>query len=343
MKKLLVVAIIVFIASINVVEAQSCTPGPLRPGVTVPYTYAVSISALNGYTDSGNFSWYVTTNPNIILGAEIPSTGSVITIGSGLTYGKTSLASGQKSIIITWSPDAIALAAINPYYLVVKYGQNNGTCSASNIKVWKISPFNNFLLAIEAVDNAGAASTGVYCAPDITGIIINPTDDKATYSYGENTFYSKVTASNIVGEWTPSVKIPTLNTGQTIKELGWSTTISGTYTAFPDAANSTGGEFTSSVKATVAADGSLPIYIKLIISNGTYEGSSDQNVNIAVDGIYSTELLKDVKSSTDCSEETAFGKMVTQTIKARPEIVTNTPSGSPLVVPTAPSTNFLVP
>jgi len=343
MKKLLFFAMMEFIVSMNVAVGQSCTPGPLRPGATVPYTYAVTISAINGYTDSGNFTWYVTTDPSIITGAEVPSTGNVITVGTGLTYGKTSLAAGQKSIILTWSPQAIALAATNPYYLVVKYGQNNGTCSASNIKVWKISPINLFLLAVEAVDNAGASSTGIYCAADITGIVINPADDKATYTYGENTFYSKVTASNIVGEWTPSIKIPTLNAGQTIKELSWSTTISGAYTDFTGAANSTGGEFTSSVNAIAASDGSLPIYIKLIISNGTWEGSSDQSINIGVDGVYSSELLKDVKSSTDCSEEASFGKTVAQTIKARPEILTNTPSGSPSSVPTAPATNFLVP
>jgi hypothetical protein len=343
MKKLLPIAMIVFMISINVAEGQTCTPGPLTPGVTVPYTYAVTISAINGYTESGNFTWYVTTDPSIITGAEVPATGNVITVGSGLTYGKTSLAPGQKSIILTWSPDAIAIAATSPYYLVVKYGQNNGTCIASNIKVWKINPLNSFLLAIEAVDNAGASSTGVYCAPDITGIVINPTDDKATYTYGENTFYSKVTASNIVGEWTPSVKIPTLNTGQTIKELSWSSTIAGTYTTFTGAANSTGGEFPSAVNATAAADGSLPIYIKLTITNGTWEGSSDQNINIGVDGVYSSGSLKDVKSSSDCSEEANFGKMVTQTIKARPEILTDTPSGSPLAVPTAPATNFLIP
>ena len=343
MKKQLFLLIMALIASMDFTYGQSCSAGPLRPSATVPYSYAVTISAINGYTDTGNFTWYVTINPNLITGAEIPSTGDVITVGAGLTYGKSNLAAGQKNIVISWSPEAVALAATNPYYLVVKYGQSNGTCSASNIKVWKISPINSFLLAIEAVDNTGASSTGVYCAADITDIVINPTNDKATYNYGENTFYAKVTASNIVGEWTPSIKIPTLNAGQTIKELGWSATVSGVYTAFTGAANSTGGEFTSPNNANAAAYGSLPIYIKLVISNGTWNGSTDQDINIGMDGVYGSGSLKDVKSSTDCSEESNFGKVVTQTIKARPDILTNTPSGSPLAVPTAPATNFLVP
>ena len=339
MKKQLLIVVAIF-AAVNGVVGQTCaTIGPLNPSATVPYTYAVNISAINGYNDAGNFTWYVTTDPQIITGTEIASTRSVITMGAGLTYGKTNPVAGQKSIVISWSPEA--LAATSPYYLVVKYGQNNGSCSASNMKVWKINPVNNFLLAIEAVDNSGATNPGVYCAADITNAIIN--DDHVTYSYGENTFYSKVTASNISGEWTPSVKIPTLNSGQTIKELGWSTTVSGTYAAFPGAANSTGGEFSSQDKAIAAADGSLPIFIKLVISNGIWEGLEEQNLVIGVDGTYSNTALYDVKSSTDCAEEDAFGKTVTQTIKARPAIISNTPSGNPLAFPTSPETNFLVP
>jgi len=341
MKKQLLIFVAIF-AAINGVVGQTCaTIGPLNPSATVPYTYAVNISAINGYTDAGNFTWYVTTDPHIITGTEVASTGSVITVGVGLTYGKATPVAGQKSIVISWSAEAVALAATSSYYLVVKYGQNNGSCTASNMKVWKINPVNNFLLAIEAVDNAGATNPGAYCAADITNALI--TGDHVAYSYGENTFYSKVTASNITGEWTPSVKIPALNSGQTIKELGWSTSVSGTYTAFPGAANSTGGEFSSQDKATAAADGSLPIFIKLVISNGTWEGLAEQNLVIGIDGTYSNAALNDVKSSTDCTEEVTFGKTVTQTIKARPTIISNTPSGNPLAVPTSPATNFLAP
>ena len=334
---------VMILSTMNFTYGQQCQSGPLRPNATVPYTYAVNISSLNGYSDAGNFSWYVTNNPNILAGTEVPSTGGVITVGAGLTYGKTSLAPGQKNLILTWSVDAIALAATNPYYLVVKYGQNNGVCDASNIKVWKITPINSFLLTIDAVDNTGANSTGIACAADITGIVIDPATDKATYTYGENIFYARITPSNINGEWTPKVKIPTLNTGQTIKELGWSTSISGIYTAFTGAANSTGGEFTSPDNATASPDGSHPIFVKLAISNGSWEGTTEQVINLGVDGTYSNANLKDTKSSSDCSEEADFGKAVALTIKARPEIVTNTPSGDPLAIPTAPNTNFLIP
>ncbi|MCX6236892.1 MAG: hypothetical protein NTY07_04915 [Bacteroidia bacterium] len=341
MKKLLLF-VAAILASVNLANGQARTiAGPLRPSATVPYTYAVNISAINGYTDAGNFTWYVTTNPDIISGSEVPSAGSVITVGTGLTYGKANVAAGQKTINLIWSADAVALAVTNPYYLIVKYGQNSGTCSASNMKVWKISPVNNFLLAIEAVDNAGLSTTGIYCAADITNAVIS--DDHVAYAYGRNTFYSKVTASNITGEWTPSVKISTLNIGQTINELGWSATVSGTYTAFTGAANSTGGEFTSPVKAIAASDGSLLIFIKLVISNGTWEGLTDQNIAIGIDGAYSAASLKDVISNTDCTEEVNFGKTVTQTIKARPTIISNTPSGDPLAVPIPPVTNFLIP
>jgi hypothetical protein len=341
MKKQLSFVVAIF-ASVSILYGQTyTTTGPLHPSATVPYSYAVNISAINGYSNSGNFTWYVTTDLNIITGNEVAATGDVITVGAGLTYGKTNVAAGQKSMIISWSADAVALAVTHPYYLVVKYGQNNGTCSASNMKVWKISPVNNFLLAIEAVDAAGASSTGVYCAADITNAII--TGDHVAYSYGENTFYSKVTASNITGEWTPSVKIPALNPGQTIKELGWSATVSGAYTAFTGAANTTGGDFTSSTKAVAAADGSLPIFIKLVVSNGTWEGVEDQRIAIGIDGVYSNAALKDVKSATDCTEEGDFGKSISQTIKARPTIISDTPSGDPLVVPAPPITNFLIP
>jgi len=337
----LFLAMVAFAAANNA-SAQSCSPGgPLRPSATVSYNYAVSIPALNGYSDSGNFTWYVTTDPHIITGAEIALSGSVITVGAGLTYGKINVAAGQKNIILSWSAEAVALANTNPYYLVVKYGQNNGVCSASNIKVWKISPVNNFFLAIEAVNNLGSSSTGIYCAADVSDIVI--TGDHVAYTYGENTFYSKVTASNISGGWTPSIRIPALNTGQLIKELGWSTTINGTFTAFTGAANSAGGDYVSPIQAIAAADGSLPIFIKLVISNGIWEGLADQNISIGIDGTYSNSDLNDLKSSSDCTEEAIFGKTVTQIIKARPTINSNTPSGNPLAIPASPATNFLVP
>jgi len=80
-----------------------------------------------------------------------------------------------------------------------------------------------------------------------------------------------------------------------------------------------------------------------VISNGIWEGLAEQNLVIGVDGTYSNASLYDVKSSTDCTEEDAFGKTVTHTIKARPTIISNTPSGYPLAVPTSPVTNFLAP
>lgn len=341
MKNQVLFVVMAVLTSANITYGQACATGPLRPSATVPYTYAVNISAVNGYNDTGNFNWYVTTDLNIITGAEIPASGSVITVGTGLTYGKTNLAAGQKSIILSWSAEAVALSVTNPYYLVVKYGQNNTSCNASNMKVWKISPINTFLLAIEAVDNGGAASSGIYCPADITNAVI--TGDHVAFTYGENTFYSKVSASNITGEWTPSLRIPTLSAGQTIKELGWSTTIAGTYTAFTGAANSTGGDFTSPDKAMATANGSLPIFIKLVISNGTWEGIADQTIAIGIDGIYGSANLNDVKSAADCTEEVVFGKTITQTIKARPTIISDTPSGDPLVVPIPPVTNFLIP
>jgi hypothetical protein len=336
MKKQIFILVFLVLATFGSMEKSygQCVTDPLHPAAGVSYKYQVTVPIADGYLGTSGYNWYVTTNPDVFAGTVVANSGVILTVKAGEKYGKVLVSEtgiAQKDIDITWTPQAIkdALTTGKPYFLVVRYGENNGTCDAMNMKAWKITPKNNFLLAVSIVDNLGVAFPGSYCAADVTAALYDVPTDKITYKYGQNTFYSKVVPTGLTGNWTPSIQIPTLAGDQTISELSWSTTIGGTYTAFPSSAGTTGGDYTAATDAAIsAADGSLPIFIKLVINNNTHESLLSQNLIIGVDGYYGTvgNLLNDIvgTGATACADEAVYGKSVTQTIMARPTVNDNT-------------------
>ena len=339
MKKQIFILVFLVLASFGIMTKSygQCVTDPLHPAAGVSYKYKVNVPNTGGYNGNSMYNWYVTTDPDVLTGAVVPNNNVILKVTAPEIYGKvlgTETGINQKEIDITWTPKSIKDALTKPYFLVVRYGENNGTCTAMNMKAWKITPKNNFLLTVSIVDNLGAAFPGSYCAADVTAALYDVPTDKITYKYGQNTFYSKVVPTGMTGNWTPSVRIPTLLNDQKINELSWSTTIGGTYTPFPSAAGTSGGDFTAAIDAAAAiADGSTPIFIKLVIDNNTFQANlADQNIIIGVDGDYGSagNLLKDIVGTT-CLDEVAYGKSVTQTIKVRPTVTDNTDN---LPVPT---------
>lgn len=325
MKKQVVFVMLAVMAGVATTFGQTCDPGPLSPAAGVPYTYKVLID--NPYSSAtGSFIWYVTTNVDLLSPTGVvPSPGSEI-IASG-TYNAPAV--GQDQIEITWSALAIVNGTTNPYYLVVKFQGNNGTCDAMNMKVWQIEPINTFLLAV--YNMGGAGGNGSYCAADVSSAIVTPgASPTVAYEYGMNTLYARVVASRYAGEWTPSFQIVGLDAVQTIAGVTWSTdslfTVEHTCTL-------AGNVATSSDNATAAFDGSLPIYVKIEVENNYFENLADLPVTIGVDGVITvgSTSLDDVVSETDCSPEVSFGKAVAQVIMARPT-VTPDPATGPFIV-----------
>ncbi len=327
MKKLVLLFVVALLAAFASAYGQTCTPGPLTPAAGTPYIYKVLIGNPPYNETTGSFTWYVTTNVDLIstIGV-VPSPGTEI-IATG-TYNAPAV--GQDQIEITWTALAVVNGTVNPYYLVVKFAGNNGICDAMNMKVWQVIPINTFLLAIN--DMGGAGANGTYCAAPVSSAIVTPstTNPTVNYQYGVNSLYARITASRYTGDWTPSFRIEGLDAVQTLTSVVWSTDSLFTSTHTTTIA---GNVATSTDNATAAFDGSAKIYVKVDVDNHHFETLADLAITIGVDGVITVgaTTLNDVISATDCNDEVPFGKFTNQTIKARPT-VTPDPATGPFIV-----------
>ena len=324
---ILVLTVLGLFANLASALAQNCTDGPLAPVAGHAYSYSATIAGA-GYDGTGTYTWYVTSKPDLFdaTGKIANNAGEIIATGGG-AYNSGISGAAAKDLTIKWTSQAILNGLTSPYYLVVQYSQNNGTCTAMNLKVWQIQPINKFLLAINTFSGT-IGQDGVYCAADVTSAIVTPgTTPTVAYIYGVNTLYAEITASNYDGDWTPAFNIQNLNGAQTIASVSWATDQAFTT---PHTTNVVGNVATSTDKTTAAYDGSNKIYVKMVINNNSFENLAGQtNLTIGVDGTITagSSTLNDVVSATDCSDEAAFGKTVVETIKNRPTISdTATPS-----------------
>jgi len=322
MKKHLLLLILLALSGITTAYAQ-CTQGPLAPAAGSPYTYTVTINDPPFSSSAGLYTWYVTTNVDLLNATGVvPNNGGEI-IATG-TYNAP--AAGQNSIQITWTAQAIVNGQTNPYYLVIKFaGSNNGVCDAMNMKVWEVKPINKFLLAINVYNG-----TTNYCAAPVSSAVVTPgASPTVNYQYGVNTLYARVTPKNYTGDWIPSFRINGMDAIQTLSSVTWSTD-----SLFSTSHTTTiaGNIATSTDAHTSAFDGSAKLYLKIDIDNHHFENLADLAITIGVDGVINVgaTTLNDVKSETDCTDEIPFGKELPVTIKARPT-VTPDPAIGPFI------------
>ena len=104
-KQLLLVLLLALFAGITSVNAQNCTPGPLAPVPGVPYNYSATIAG-SGYDGTGPFTWYVTTNPNLLSATGVVTNGGGEIIATGAGAYNTPI-NGANAITIEWTSQAI--------------------------------------------------------------------------------------------------------------------------------------------------------------------------------------------------------------------------------------------
>jgi hypothetical protein len=330
----LLILILAFFAGISSGYAQ-CTGAPLTPAAGVEYTYSATIGDLPAYdgTHTPIWDWYVTKNVNILTGIIplIPPT--MFTVNGTTPYHDPS--TGVNNIKITWTQAAIADGG--PFYLVLRYRENNNTtsptCSAENIRIWNIVPVNTFLLAMEG----GMLSGGIYvptansftCAADVTGAIVTPgPPPTALLTYGNNTLNFVATASGILGDWRPDISVPILQNSQVYVSAQWSANMngSGPWVDFPIAGTGAAQQLQSPSNATVTDVNGTPILIRIVINNGNWRTLADQPITVGLDGYLPTAYsVSDIQGSgaTPCDPEPAFGRTGIYTIKARPTVTGN--------------------
>jgi hypothetical protein len=313
---LLVFIVLAVFANVNKSYGQVCTPSRNNPAPGVAYDYEVTASGTTGGT-SPTYVWYVTQGVNLLTAPQIAA-GSDYVINSG---------AGTSKINITWT--SAALANGNPYYLVVKYTETSTAgCTVENIKVYNIKPINTFLLAVVGSDATGDATKANTCPPAIDGAVVTPgATPSVAYTYGQTTIYYKVTASGIVGTYTPSISLPALGSlGQNYNSADWSSDGGTTWNSFGlTDGDLDGGNFTSTVTTAPATVAGANIIVRVKIDNVNFESLSSQPITMGVDGVLPGGN-NDIKSTSDCTDEVPFGKTGTHTIVPRPTITDTLPA-----------------
>ena len=325
MKKQLFTLVILVLASFAIVSTSyaQCDDA-LRPMAGKKYTYSITVNPTGG-----TFDWFVTTDPHISVAAPIANgtgaaAGDIIVAGTGYNL-PTSMAA---TIDITWTAKAVAdanLATPVKYYLVVKYT----TACTNNIKPWRITPINLFQIAVENVNATGATYADI-CRQAFVDAIIGA-DDKVTYDFGENALYLKVTANNFTGNWTPKIDIAalqaTLTAPQTIKSIEFSRDLSFSSDSTIDIATGIASKAVSDHLGDNITTGTDEfIYIKVIITDGKFEGTADQNLafNLSATDIAGNKDV-DVVTGTPCVI-TAGVNNVIQKLNARPAMTNPNPT-----------------
>jgi hypothetical protein len=305
--------------------------------------------------------------------------------GSGYNLINPPLA-GEPNINITWR--SAGYDRTRPIFLAIMVIGDDGTCTPNNLKVYKIEPQFAFTLDLANLDGTGALQSDYgytdleNCISDIQSAVYDPTAPEGIlYDFGSNTLYYEVSAANWYDRWQLRVEITGLFTGtddQTV-QIDWAYPVRFGSTVSPplipgtvDYANISDwnvvaaagsveddGPFTATelvapqgATAFVDADGES-IIIRVIVTHGNeWEGITDQQLTLAVDGVLAPEDPDNAGSyvpgtpgaigygdihyeadpdavppATGCPWYDIFvNDYALQTIKARPEIESATPA-----------------
>lgn len=238
MKKQILILFVAFLASMNLIIAQTvdpdaltalptycvpatpvaatCVPaaGPNNPIAGQPYTYTVTIT--NG--NSPTIHWFATTDANFITASAISATienpGGDYVMAAGTTYDDP--ANTTPNVQITWE----AFPATTDVFLVT-YVTNGDGCP-NNIKVYKIEPSHLFTLDIDRIMNTGAAAAGAaWCLAPVAGASYDAVNGIVNMDYGVNYLYYVVNAANWANTWLPSFELTAAGTASTTFAVDW--------------------------------------------------------------------------------------------------------------------------
>lgn len=348
MKKQLLVLAMVALGTSMTVSAQSvpgsaprpisCTDDPLHPIAGRPYTYTASS------TQAGNWTFWATKDPNFIV-TDATSGVTTNNLGSRLlttpvapattpdliaTSANYATAAATDNVQITWSDAILSGTGTGPgqtptFIAALK----DGTC-VNNFNAWQLLPINAFTVDILNLENTSKAPIGtgqaVYTATE--GQCFDAVrsakwvTDKIEYNFGKNVLYFEVVAANFTNSWTPTFTLTGLNAAQTAV-IEWDYT--NAFTAPKTVTSGTAGADKVVTTETNTANG-VSIFVRVTVSNNTFEGLAATNISLAVDGQNSVGLW-DVVNAT-CTATTAADQadLAMQTLDPRPNVTPVAPS-----------------
>ena len=336
-KQIFILVFALFITSIvfgqvnpnpKVSQKPTCAATESSPSAGKLYNYKADIAFTAGFAGNGKYDWYVTQNTNLIDPASIMADGGTDFVATGKYHG---VAGSVNTIGITWS--AASIVNSNPYYLVIKYSETNGTCNPENIRVYRIKPQNTFWLKLEsALADGTPETTYKYCPSPIASAVYNEGSSTVQYKYGSNVIYALITAGGYTGDWDVKLQLSNIQDDQAISSIVWKDITggikTGSFTAPGSIAYGAGvaGVWTGSLPST---DANTQILVTITLNNNFHQGLTDQAINIAVDGSITSgaTVLNDLSDVTaSCTPEAAYADYVISTIKARPTINPNNPA-----------------
>jgi hypothetical protein len=253
---------------------------------------------------------------------------------------------------VTWNSAGIkgVNATTNPLFMVVEYKAPAGSCS-NNMKVYPILPQNAFTVDIlnlkyDTKAPLAYATKDNQCYADIASAkFVAP---NMVYDYGVNYLYFEVIAANFTGSFTPSFKLTGLHKGQSaLVELATDKSLFtspptpnpgivawGSATTANDNTTPLSFAGTTSVPTDVTNTSvGVAVYVRVTVTNGLYEGLSNDDVILAVEAVNSSNE-PDIDNAT-CAAGAGYEDTATQTLNLRPT-VTNDPTTGTFVPQTAP-------
>jgi hypothetical protein len=316
----------------------TCTDDPLHPIAGKPYDYSAILNPGGGTT-----YWYATKSTTFVTaGARTATeilTSNTTILGTATNYRTTATsAASPTKTNVTWASEVLkGVDATKPLFMVLEY---KGPTCANNMKVYQILPKNAFTVDILNIKNNGLTplaygATDTQCFADIVSANYDAATSKMIFDYGVNKLYFEVVAANFTGSFTPSFKLTGLKTGQTAL-VEWTTdkTFASGLTALGAAAPATTGTPLNFAGTAVNASPTVTdmtkgvsIYVKVTVTNGLYEGLTDDPITMAVEAV-NTNNEPDIDNATCAAPGTPYEDSATQTLNMRPTLTNDPATGT---------------
>jgi hypothetical protein len=331
-------------------QPTTCTNDPLHPIAGKPYDYSAILNPVGGET-----YWYATKSTTFVTAGarsatEIPADGATILSGASNYRTAGASATSPNKATVTWTTAGLkdVDATTKPLFMILEYkGSGTPSCS-NNMKVYQILPKNAFTVDILNLNNTTKAplaygTADKQCYADILSAKFDASlaTPAMVYDYGVNYLYFEVVAANFTGSFTPSFKLSGLKTGQkALVEWTVDKTLASGLTAIGAAQTATTGSTMSFAGTAINADPAVTdmskgvsIYMKVTVTNGLYEGLSDDVVALAVEAVNANNE-PDIDNAS-CAAGAGYEDTATQTLNLRPT-VTSDPATGAFVVQTMP-------
>lgn len=312
----------------------SCVDDPIHPIAGKQYIYKASSNQAGNYTFwATKDKAFITTTTGITstnIGTRLTTPAGLLTAGSNYAT-----ASATDNITITWSDATLSgTTTAAPTFVVVN---QDGSC-ANNLKVWSILPIKAFTVDIQNIDNAaptgaslGFDATESQCFDQVRGA--NYVGTTVQYDFGTQVLYYEVIAANFTNSWTPTFTLTGLGNGQTAV-IEWAYDKAFTNPIVVTSGTASPTAVTTAATSTTAG---VSIYVRVTISNNTYEGINSTPITLAVDGVNSANEW-DIENNN----LTNAGPLCNAgSLNDKVDVATQTLNPRPTVTPVAPSAPFV--